>query len=211
MGKIVQGILGGFSGKVGNIVGSRWKRTNYIRIVEDGRKDANTKQQVAQRCCFGGTLKFAQSLLYPIVRPIWDVAAKNMNMSGFNLFVKTNIVAFDEKGVVKDFSLLQMSKGNLASVKLTIEPTEDVARSVTISWKDNTGLGEAYANDRLRLLVIKEGEIPVLLKTAIERFVGTGDYSIPFESGDTVHLYAFFEDKKREHFSVDKYQAVVLG
>ena len=32
MGKIAQGILGGLSGKVGNIIGGSWKGIDYIRI-----------------------------------------------------------------------------------------------------------------------------------------------------------------------------------
>ena len=32
MGKISQGILGGFSGKVGNVVGGNWKGIDYMRV-----------------------------------------------------------------------------------------------------------------------------------------------------------------------------------
>lgn len=33
MGTIKQGILGGFSGKVGNIVGASWRGIDYIRSM----------------------------------------------------------------------------------------------------------------------------------------------------------------------------------
>lgn len=33
MGTIKQGILGGFSGKVGNVVGASWKGIDYIRSL----------------------------------------------------------------------------------------------------------------------------------------------------------------------------------
>jgi hypothetical protein len=33
MGKINQGILGGFSGKVGNVVGGSWKGIEYMRVI----------------------------------------------------------------------------------------------------------------------------------------------------------------------------------
>jgi len=32
MGKINQGILGGFSGKVGNVIGGNWKGIDYMRV-----------------------------------------------------------------------------------------------------------------------------------------------------------------------------------
>jgi hypothetical protein len=33
MGKISKGILGGFSGKIGNVVGATWKGIDYMRIM----------------------------------------------------------------------------------------------------------------------------------------------------------------------------------
>jgi hypothetical protein len=33
MGIIKQGILGGFSGKVGNVVGGTWKGIDYMRVL----------------------------------------------------------------------------------------------------------------------------------------------------------------------------------
>ena len=211
MGKIGQGILGGFSGKVGNVVGARWKGIDYMRVKADRRNDANTEGQIAQRSRFSGILRFAQSVLNPIVRPIWEVAAKGLQMTGFNLFIKDNMEAFDAEGNVIDFGQLQMSKGDLAPAKLAIASTDGVEKSVTVSWPDNTGQGQSNANDRLRLLAVKEGKIPVLLNTSFERSAGTGDYVIPFETGDEIHVYAFFENADGDQFSVDTYQAVVLG
>jgi len=182
-----------------------------MRIIEDHRCDAKTERQVAHRSRFKGAIGLTQSLQSLVVQTVWATAAKKMKMSGFNLFFKTNMKAFDQDGQLKDYGLLQISKGNLVPAGLTIEPTTDVAKSVTISWEDNTGLGGACSNDRLRLLVIKDGLKPVLLKTTFERSAGTGNFEIPFESGDEVHLYAFFENAKGDQFSVDTYQAVVLG
>ena len=35
MGKISQGILGGVSGTVGNVVGGSWKGISYLRVKSD--------------------------------------------------------------------------------------------------------------------------------------------------------------------------------
>ena len=40
MGIINQGILGGVSGTVGNVVGGSWKGINYLRVKADHYKDA---------------------------------------------------------------------------------------------------------------------------------------------------------------------------
>ena len=45
MGKINQGILGGFSGKVGTAVGSTWKSINYMRALAISVHNPNTVKQ----------------------------------------------------------------------------------------------------------------------------------------------------------------------
>ena len=49
MGTIKQGILGGFSGKVGTVVGSSWKGISYMRGQAQSVKNPRTAKQMAQR------------------------------------------------------------------------------------------------------------------------------------------------------------------
>ena len=49
MGIINQGILGGFSGKVGPIVGFRWKSNYYIRAR--AAKVSNPRTQIGRASC----------------------------------------------------------------------------------------------------------------------------------------------------------------
>jgi len=46
MGHIRKGILGGFSGKVGTVVGASWKTTSYMRSLP---KKGNNPRTLAQR------------------------------------------------------------------------------------------------------------------------------------------------------------------
>ena len=52
MGKIAQGILGGLSGKVGNVIGGSWKGIDYIRIKPSSVANPRTVGQVNQRTKF---------------------------------------------------------------------------------------------------------------------------------------------------------------
>ncbi|MDD4417119.1 MAG: DUF6266 family protein, partial [Proteiniphilum sp.] len=52
MGTIKQGILGGFSGKVGNIVGASWRGIDYIRSMPASVRNPRTVAQVSQRTRF---------------------------------------------------------------------------------------------------------------------------------------------------------------
>lgn len=49
MGKIMQGILGGFSGKVGTVVGGTWKSISYIRSIATSVANPRTEKQLRQR------------------------------------------------------------------------------------------------------------------------------------------------------------------
>ena len=118
MGKISQGILGGVSGTVGNVVGGSWKGISYLRVKADHHNDANTEKQVNQRTKFSACIAFAKSILDTIIRPIWS--KKAVKMSGYNLFTKTNLQVFDENGEIPDFSALQISIGDLYQLLLIV-------------------------------------------------------------------------------------------
>lgn len=63
MGIINQGILGGDSSTVGNVVGRSRKRINYIRIKADHYTNANSESQVKQRTKFSACIILAKSVL----------------------------------------------------------------------------------------------------------------------------------------------------
>jgi len=62
MGKINQGILGGFSGKVGTVVGSTWKSINYMRALAVNVHNPNTVKQQCQRGKFKVVLQFCKTI-----------------------------------------------------------------------------------------------------------------------------------------------------
>ena len=66
MGTIKKGIMGGFSGKVGNIVGASWKGIAYIRSLPASVHNPRTEKQVTQRNKFsliGRLTKFCDPYL----------------------------------------------------------------------------------------------------------------------------------------------------
>ena len=52
MGTIKSGILGGFNGKVGSVVGASWKGISYMRGIAQSIKNPKTEAQVMQRDYF---------------------------------------------------------------------------------------------------------------------------------------------------------------
>ena len=52
MGKIKQGILGGFKGKVGTVIGSSWNGIAYMKGLPQSQKDPKSAAQMRQRTFF---------------------------------------------------------------------------------------------------------------------------------------------------------------
>ena len=63
MGKMIQGLLGGFSGKVGPVVGCRWKNIYYIRSHAARVSNPNTERQQCQRGKFRTAVNFLKTIL----------------------------------------------------------------------------------------------------------------------------------------------------
>ena len=117
MGKIKQGILGGFSGQVGTVVGSSWKGIAYMRGKAQHVKNPRTAGQTYHR----DAIKAVTMALRPITSTLrLTFAEYAKKMSAFNKAVSVNykeaIVNQDGTPVV-DYSKLILSQGTLSSFK----------------------------------------------------------------------------------------------
>ena len=209
MGKIGQGILGGVSGTVGNVIGGSWKGIDYIRIKPDHHTDANTEKQVQHRAKFSAVVALAKSIKTKVIKPIWDQLA--VKMSGYNLFVKENIGAFDVDGNVSDYSLLTFSKGEV-SLPADVVAADDAAveGGIKVTWTDNSGDEGAAATDEL-MLVALAGDGIYVAGTGATRADGEAAVVLPFGPGVEVNVYAFFKNVGENTYSADKFDAVAVS
>lgn len=140
MGVIRRGILGGFRGKVANIVGTSWKGIAVMKSLPLSVANPRTPSQQTQRNTFSQVVAVASLLLVDIVKPLWDRFAQAQ--SGFNAFISTNIDQFDANGVqspgdvviangslgAKIDNIVASSAGNTLRVEwLTGDPGQGVA------------------------------------------------------------------------------------
>lgn len=88
MAVINRGILGGFSGKLGNVIGGSWKGIAIMKSQPLSVANPKSAGQVAQRTKFSKTVELASSLLGTVITPVWNSFASMM--SGYNLFMQTN-------------------------------------------------------------------------------------------------------------------------
>ena len=69
MGKIKQGILGGFKGKVGTVIGSSWNGIAYMRGLAQSVKNPKTAAQLQQRAYFKDPAATCSRASWPLPLP----------------------------------------------------------------------------------------------------------------------------------------------
>jgi len=210
MGQIKQGILGDVSGKVGTVIGSRWKGISFIRAKAAHFSDAKTQKQLITRAVFTKLGKLAKSLFIPVIKPIWNDSAETM--TGFNNFMKVNFKVVDPELSLAENEGLQLSIGDVAPVdNLKIVDNVAVPGGVTITWKDNSGYFEASTGDLLRVVAICGDQAVAITPTGATRSMETADVLLPFGSGVSVRVFVFFENTANTKFSNDKNVLVTVS
>jgi hypothetical protein len=136
MGVIKRGILGGFSGKVANVVGSSWKGIATLKSLPLSVANPNTAGQIAQRTKMANAVFFAQAILTSIIKPLCDRFASGQ--SGFNLFIQRNIALFalDTPSVPAN---LILSNGNIEGATDASSDATNGSPNASFFWNDVAG------------------------------------------------------------------------
>lgn len=144
MAKLKQGILGGISGKIGNIIGSSWKGIAVIKTKPLSVANPRSAGQVAQRNAMTAAVVFVKIILAQVVKPLWDRNAQYM--SGYNAWVKDNIGSFNSIGVF-DPAAAVMSKGKMAATVIDDPAGSAGSGRATIQWSNDSGEGYKLITD----------------------------------------------------------------
>lgn len=145
MGTLKKGVFGGFSGKVGNVVGVSWKGVDYIRSLPSKVNDPKTKSQVKQRSRFSVTMDF-QRTITPFLRIGFQTHA-NGRMTAFNAAMSYNMkfaVKGEHQDVVLDYPNVLVSRGPLSPAPSI--HAEIAGGELQVNW-ESTLLENARLND----------------------------------------------------------------
>lgn len=148
MGIIRQGILGGFAGTVGAVVGSSWKGIATMRSRPLSVTNPRTNAQVNNRTNFKALSALGSSLLSGVIKPLNDRFAQRM--SGFNQFMTWNSGVFTDNGATFDGASLVLSRGRLG-----ITPTDELlvgSSDVEVAWV--TGIQGSFQNENDRAYIV---------------------------------------------------------
>ena len=152
MGKIKQGILGGFSGKVGSVIGGTWKGISYMRGIAPSVSNPQTDPQLAQRQRFSVTMSFLQPLALFLKTGFKNYAVK---MTGINAAMGYNIhsaISGVYPTLAIDYPSALVSRGSLPAAQNSAVAST-VASTVHFTWDNNSGEVGADAADKTLLVV----------------------------------------------------------
>lgn len=195
MGSIKLGILGGFSGKVGTVIGGTWKGIDYMRSRATSVSQPNSSAQLEQRAKFKTVIDFLKPLTTFLRSGFKSLAVK---MTGFNAAMSYNM----EKAVkgayptfTIDYTKALVTAGSLPEA-LNPAAVSTTAGEVAFSWEDNSTEGGAMANDKCILVVYNPAQKrAITLEGGASRSAGNQVVTVPDAfSGDEVECYISFQN-----------------
>lgn len=195
------GILGAhISGKVGKVVYYTLKGKNCVRSLPKKSEKEPSPVQVLNRQRFLRMTKFCNQFKYVVIPQIWNLSAKQM--TGRNLFIKTNKVAFDAQGRVTDPKLLKLSTGKLLLPSLIqVQRQEAGSTLMDVSWVENYYKGGISYWDELLVISMGEGQFSLIENTGIKRGDLQGSFVLPELKTPATHVYLFFATMDRTRYS----------
>lgn len=179
MARINRGILGGFKGKVANVVGSSWKGIETMRARPISVLNPRTTSQVNNRNRFSSVSLLAASMLSSIVKPLNDRFAQKQ--SGYNLFCSRNKDVFNAAGAFVGANLV-LCTGKLGNDVIE-SATKTGANQVTVAWSDVPVGSYQQTSDLMYIVIIAADGSVVGVSSGLQT---REDIDIDIDCGDHI-------------------------
>ena len=200
MAIIKRGIIGAFSGKIGNIVGTSWKGIGIMKSLPLSVANPKTVGQVAQRTAFKACTLAGSALLSDVCKPLWDREAQRM--SGFNAFVRNNIKAFSALGKL-DVASFKPTLGVEDAVQPVVSQMAEDDVVVTVTWSKIGLVGKQALTDEMQLIAYNETQKNFgSISGATLRDDATASIPMPTElvANDDIHVWLCARDASHTSF-----------
>ena len=176
MGKIKQGILGGFKGKVGTVIGSSWNGIAYMRGQAQSVRNPKTPAQMIQRDFFKEVQDLAGQFSNEQLAFLFPNSPKNMtrrNMLAQQLAADP-IVTDDAKHA----DLVNLNSiGNAATADMPDVTIAAAGENLTISWDGNGDFRAEHSDEYPTIFVANVTKKKVYLVNSTATIGETGAQS----------------------------------
>ena len=213
MGKLQKGILGGFSGTVGTVVGSNWRGKDIIRSRPKSSGKAPTEAQLLQRLKFKLVIGFVTPL-QRIQRQFFagNSGVKSRMNKAVSYHIREAVEVLNGEPFLM-YSKVLITKGDLADPQNAVV-TAAAGGQLNYSWDDNSGQANAAADDVFCTVVFcEELGTFALYDSSVTRADALAAQSVPGTmTGKPVQVYCYFRNSVGANASNSAYlgETVIL-
>lgn len=187
------GILDGFIGKVGTVVGGYWKGKAVMRAYKKTIHDASTEAQLLIRTRFAGIGTLSGAFLEAISRGFRNVARSRQLTEG-DVFVRLNwnrVHADTPDSVTIDYEDLVVAQGNLPEIQFGAV-TATNPNKVDVAMNDDATIIGSDPADEAYVFVYNPTAKAGILSQPILRVEESAEVRVPaYWVGNRVHVYGF--------------------
>lgn len=211
MGVIKQGILGGFSNKVGAVVGSSWKGIAVMKSKPISVANPRTTGQVNQRNKMKGLTQFLSPILADWIKPLVDRFA--VRQSGFNLLTSLNIPFTNNDGT-PNFNSLILSKGKLSTPIIGSISAVSSTNYITVAWSTDLNNQFDSESDIIYIGVYNatKSEWNTVISYALRINASVG-FGLPktIDVSDVLYVYCAFKRADGTYVSDNSVSTVIVS
>lgn len=213
MVEIKSGALLGAHGRYQGMVVFQKGNKTYGRALPSYDGNADSPSRKVQNARLAAAVTHYQTIKETFLYHAWRMEATRREViSGYNLFLKENIKAYNTDYTVGDFRLLTLVAGAL-QVPFQMQQQEAPAGVLSITWEASPWVSRQRNEDAFMLAVIYDDEpfrVEIIENTGITRLDGTATIPLAKAGAGEAHVYAFFTNEKRDAFTNNVYFNVKL-
>lgn len=190
MGKFQKGILGGFSGTVGTVVGASWRGLDIMRSRPRKTNRPPTEKQAEQREKFALVAAFLRPIR-PILRSYFGQPSGERSKSNLaTSYHITEAIQGVYPTLAIDFEKVIIAKGELLGLQ-DLQVAAQSGNQLRLNWTDNSGQGQARTDDTLIIAVFNATKQQWVYEIGLaSRATANHALAVPDPwLDDTVHCY----------------------
>ena len=195
MARITKGILGGFSGKVGTIVGANWRGQDIIRSTPKPSSRPPSEKQLLQQNKFKLVINFLQPIKNIQSRYFGSGSGSKSRVNMATSYTISEAVQVTANVPSLVYNKILITKGDLAGLQ-NPSAVPQSGQMLSLSWEDNSIQGNAKATDRANAVCYCEelGTFEIF-ESLTDRSSMTADITLaPYYSGKEIHVWMYFNN-----------------
>lgn len=204
MAKVMDGASSKLSGKADGRVYVQFNGGTYTRSLPRRTKDSTSPGMRLNQQRFKAVNSFCAQFKTSVIPQIWNGMDKRM--SGYALFLKSNMAAFGADGSLEDVKKIKLSTGKLPFPEgFEARRSEENVNRIEVSWPREMHVGGLHMRDELMVISSCEDAYSDITPTGITKADLKGTFELPAtplpHAPCPMHIYLFFSSKDHREYS----------